>query len=128
MKIYLLSSHKDFDPVKEALQQLAIKLSLQIYQADYFNTDHLIVSQIVDSIKSCDVIVADISHENANVYFELGIAHSFGKPSIIVSNTDNFSRVSILASRFYKYENTAPGIKNLAFRFEKILSDKQSID
>jgi hypothetical protein len=128
MKIYLSTNYRNLNPVKEALEMISGKLNLELYQADYFNIEEQIVPQIIETIKKSDVVVADISNENPNIYYEVGIAHSMGKPVILVSQTNNFNRFSLLSYRFYNYDIDSKGIKNLSFRLEQILSDSNELN
>jgi len=128
MKIYLSTNYKTLNPVREALEMISSDLNIELYQADYFNIEERIVPQIIETIKKSDVVVADISNENPNIYYEVGIAHSMGKPVILVSQTNNFNRFSLLSYRFYNYDIDSKGIKNLSFRLEQILSDSNELN
>jgi hypothetical protein len=49
-----------------------------------------VIDQIWRGINAADVLVAELTTKNANVFFELGIAHALQKPVILVSsNQDN---------------------------------------
>lgn len=128
MKIYLSTNYRTLNPVREALEMISGRLNIELYQADYFNIEEQIVPQIIETIKKSDVVVADISNENPNIYYEVGIAHSMGKPVILVSQTNNFNRFSLLSYRFYNYDIDPNGIKNLSFRLEQILSDNNELN
>lgn len=59
-------------------------------RADEIYSHRRIISDIWDSIKSTRVILAELTGKNANVLYELGLAHALGKPVIIVtSNLDD---------------------------------------
>lgn len=128
MKIYLSTNYRTVNPVREALELISNRLHLQIFQADYFNIEEQIVPQLIETIKKSDVVIADISNESPNIYYEVGIAHSAGKPVILVSQTNNFNRFSLLSYRFYNYDIDSKGIKNLSFRLEQLLSDSSELD
>lgn len=128
MKIYLSTNYRNFSPVQEALDMITNRLNIQLFRADYFNIEEQIVPQIIETIKKVDVVIADISNENPNIYYEVGIAHSLGKPVVLVSQTNNFNRFSLLSYRFYNYEIDPKGIKNLSFRLEQILSNKDELN
>lgn len=128
MKIYLATNYRTLNPVRQALDNLSNRLNIQLFQADYFNIEEQIVPQIIESIKQADIVIADISNESPNIYYEVGIAHSLGKPVIIVSQTNNFNRFSVLSYRFYNYDINPEGIKNLSFRLEQILSNPSEIN
>ena len=42
-----------------------------------------IVEAIWDEIRASEIIVSDITDFNPNVFYELGIAHAFGKTTIL---------------------------------------------
>ncbi len=44
------------------------------------------VDEILQRIRASDVVIADITLKNPNVMFELGIAHTVGKPLILLVN------------------------------------------
>jgi hypothetical protein len=48
-----------------------------------------ILSQIYDQIKHADLLVADMTGRNANVFYEVGYAHGLGKDVIFVTNNSD---------------------------------------
>jgi hypothetical protein len=46
-----------------------------------------ILPHVVDLIVRARLVIANISGRNANVYYELGIAHALGKPTILLSRS-----------------------------------------
>lgn len=42
--------------------------------------------KVMDAIERCDALVADISEDNPNVTYEIGIAHTLGKPVVFISH------------------------------------------
>lgn len=128
MKIYLSTNYKTINPVREALEMISGRMHLELFQADYFKIEEQIVPQIIETIKKVDVVVADISNENPNIYYEVGIAHSLGKPVVLVSQTKSFNTFSLLSYWFYNYSTDPIGIKNLSFILEQILSDNEELN
>jgi len=92
---------------------------------DIFNTGSL-MQDIADSIRESAVVIADLSDKNANVFYELGIAHAFHKRVILLTQNDDDIPSDLKAYRYYKYNvNNTDGINN----FENILKNlKNSID
>ncbi|WKV12647.1 hypothetical protein [Marivirga harenae] len=128
MKVYISSNYRQIDPISRALEVVQNRISLQILRTDYFNIEEQVVPQIIETIERADVVIADISNENPNIYYEVGVSHALGKPVIFVSQTDNFNRFSLLSYRFYQYEIDESGINNLAFRLEKIIGDSKELE
>jgi hypothetical protein len=128
MKVYISTNYRTFNPVRESLEMISGVMNLELFQADYFNIEEQIVPQLIESIKKVDVVVADISNESPNIYYEIGIAHASGKPVILVSQTNNFNRFSLLSYRFYNYSIDSKGIKNLSFSLKEILSNRDELN
>ncbi|HEV2757708.1 MAG TPA: hypothetical protein VG318_18255 [Actinomycetota bacterium] len=74
--------------LREPLTERRLRLS----RSDEDPTPGTVSEQIVRSIVNARVVIADLTGRNPNVYYELGIAHSFGKPLIIlVDSTENLA-------------------------------------
>ena len=65
----------------------------------------MLLDKIIDSIKNADLIIADISGRNPNVFYELGIAQTLGKEVILITK-DAISEVptDIKGFEFIRYE------------------------
>jgi len=65
-------------------------LGLTIKRGDNFNTDVPIMSDVWAAINHARVIIADCTGNNPNVFYELGIAHTLGKKTLLlVQNIDD---------------------------------------
>jgi len=47
-----------------------------------------IMNQVWQDIRRSDVIVADLTEQNPNVFYEMGLAHALGKPIIMIKQTN----------------------------------------
>lgn len=43
-----------------------------------------------DAIQGADLVVADVSKSNSNVFYELGFAHALRKPTILLADSGSF--------------------------------------
>lgn len=57
----------------------------EVFRADDLLNQQNILNDIVESIAASDLIVADLTGSNPNVYYELGIAHTLDKPTILIA-------------------------------------------
>lgn len=64
--------------VGKALQPLHI----EVEWAEEDDDRGLLTRRVINSIMNADLVVADLSLANANVYYEVGIAHAYGKPCV----------------------------------------------
>ena len=65
-----------------------------------------IIDDICNSILGADVVVADCTGQNPNVFYELGIAHTLGKDVILLTQSIDDIPFDISHLRFIEYENT----------------------
>ncbi len=78
------------------------EMNIQILRADDFNGNDIIVETIYKQIEEAELIIADTSHPNKNVFYEFGYAAANEKEIITIQNTDIdqglfFDRVHIRA-------------------------------
>lgn len=60
----------------------AIGEEFEVRRADNYPKTDLITNQVIQAIKNADLIVADLTDHNPNVFYELGVAHTFEKKVI----------------------------------------------
>jgi hypothetical protein len=65
-----------------------------------------ILSHIVTLMVKANIVIANIDGRNANVAYELGIAHAIGKPVIIVSRTLQQLPFDVQSKRIIVYSDT----------------------
>ena len=79
-------------------------------RSDKIDESGLITRQIVESILSANLIIADLTCSNANVFYELGMSHTIDTPTILLCQKNPEARVpfDIKDHRFifYDFENT----------------------
>ncbi|MBX7169262.1 MAG: hypothetical protein K1X74_23215 [Pirellulales bacterium] len=73
--------HADIDRI---LAAAADDCGLGYVRGDHSRRPGSVVSQIVEQIRNAAVVVADISDQNPNVFYELGIAHQLLGPERVV--------------------------------------------
>jgi hypothetical protein len=66
------------------IEPCAANAGLQALRADKDPTPGTITTQIVRHIVDAAVVIADLTGRNPNVYYELGVAHSFARPVILL--------------------------------------------
>ena len=64
-----------------------------------------ILAHVVSLITSARLIIANISTRNANVFYELGIAHALNKPTILVSRSLNDAPFDIKSNRIVVFRS-----------------------
>lgn len=80
--------HPDFENAYADIRETCQSLKLTAMRSDeeYIQTD--ILKHVIKCIVEARAIIANIDGRNANVFYELGIAHALNKPTILVSKVD----------------------------------------
>lgn len=65
-----------------------VAAGLDAYRVDHDASVEVPITSIEDGIRNSAICLADISEDNANVWFELGYALALGRPVVMVCSTD----------------------------------------
>jgi hypothetical protein len=81
-----------FDPALKPVYEDHIvsvirELKLTVGRADDFFTNGHIMGEVWTAINQADIIIADCTNRNPNVFYEVGIAHAMGKQTILMVQT-----------------------------------------
>jgi hypothetical protein len=112
----------ELNPVyKGSLKGACQRMRLSIERADDIFSSGELVQDIWNGIVNCFAVVADCSGRNPNVFYELDIAHTLGKPVILITQ-DNVP-VDIEPFRYIRYENSLAGRRSLSRIMFKTLTE-----
>ena len=67
------------------IRPAALAAGFDVVRADDLHTSQNILRDIVGSISNADLVIADLTNNNPNVFYELGIAHALNKPVILLA-------------------------------------------
>ncbi len=80
------------------------KFQIHVERGDHNILTKPIMEKILDQITESDIVIADITGGNPNVFYELGIAHSIGKPVIFLTQDDpSEAPVDVRPFEYIKY-------------------------
>jgi hypothetical protein len=96
-----------FQRVRDAIVSTASACGFAVEVSKELGTPGLITDQIWHGIRRADVVVADISGNNPNVFYELGLAHALGKEVVIAAQGIERPPFDVSTSRLLRYDLTA---------------------
>lgn len=70
---------------REVIEPTCAEFGYRVVRADEFHHSGLIIRDITQSIARASLVIADITPDNPNVYYELGFAHGAGTETILLS-------------------------------------------
>jgi hypothetical protein len=116
-----------FDAVKTSLQDLNVR----VHRADEFSISSPIIDDIISNIMSADFIIADLTTQNPNVLYELGLGHVLKDDVILITQTIESVPFDVTHLRLIVYTHTLEGLQTLGSRLRqsvRMLRCKRQVD
>jgi hypothetical protein len=115
--LLLMPFGKDFQKVHTQLKKVLSgpDLNLDCVRADDVSRGGHILEDILQGIEEAEIIVADLTGRNPNVFYELGLVHTRKEVSrvILIDQSGTQLPFDIGPYRCISYESSADGFKNL---------------
>ena len=125
----LMSFAPEFTPVyKEHITSVATGVGLTVGRADDFFTAHAVMRDVWTAVCRTRVLIADCTGRNPNVFYEIGMAHTVGKPVILITQSESDVPFDLRHIRYIQYSYTPPGMRmfeaTLAETIRDVLVDR----
>lgn len=82
-----------------------------------------ITKDIIEKLFSASIVFADLTDSNPNVMYELGVRHTFKKPSVMVKTKRSEIPFDVNDYNVFEYEYTPKGLENLKSHLRTIIED-----
>ena len=92
-----------------------------VRRADDFHLSTDILIDILRSIETSDIIIADLTGENANVFYELGYAHHVQMEKVILISQEPKNPFDVGLKRTIFYAPDTEGLINLQKELIKLI-------
>ena len=124
-----------FGPEYESVYRQLIKptaepFGLKVLRADDIYSPGVITEQIRAAIHQSVICIVDITGKNPNVLYELGIAHTLGKPTILLTQSVEQIPFDLRAFRvvIYDIKKISKARENLAGTIQEILGKRRLVE
>lgn len=97
-------------------------LGFTVERADEIFGTQPIIEDIWDGINSSEIVIADVTNRNPNVMYEIGMAHTVGKPVVIVTQNIEDVPFDLKHHRCILYSYTPKGCTVLEEKLSGTLS------
>jgi nucleoside 2-deoxyribosyltransferase len=117
---------EELEPIFRIIKESGERVGLRVMRADEMVAPGRITDQISEAISRAGLIVADITGQNPNVLFEVGMASSLGKNILMISQERERIPFDVAGQRVIFYENTMKGARSL--REDLVAAMKQATE
>ena len=81
--IMSFSDHPELEDAYDSIKEVCTELGFDASRVDESNKEERIIPMIEEGIRNCAFVIADVTEERPNVYYELGLADGHGKRKIV---------------------------------------------
>lgn len=108
----------------DVIKPVVESYELECVRADEFYTSSPIIKDIIDSIKESYIIIAEITPDNPNVFYEIGYAHAINKPTILLCDKKREKLpFDVSGFRTLFYENSIGGKNKVERDLKKFIEN-----
>lgn len=111
---------------KEVIQRQAENAGFDVFRIDQKAGPGIIFQDIQREIEQAEIVIAEITPANPNVFYELGYAHALQKPTILLARRESQLPFDVRSYRVVFYNDTIGGKaeveQNLRNHLDAILS------
>jgi hypothetical protein len=113
-----------FDAIyTEVIQPVCAEMDMDVFRADEVYESSVILKDIIAGLLDSTVVVAEISPENPNVFYELGYAHARGKPTILLAQRGRKLPFDVSGYRTIFYDDSIGGKRTVEDLLRKHLQN-----
>jgi hypothetical protein len=116
----LMPFDSQFQPLyDDHIKPTVTRSGLRCERADDIRGTTLITWDIWERINRARFLIADLTDQNSNVFYELGLAHALSKDVVLITQSMDFVPFDLKTIRCIVYDFTPRGIQ----KFEKTLAE-----
>lgn len=117
----MMPFHSSFDGVYASIETACQRAGLECSRADRVWEDATIIQDIFSLIFRSRIVVADLSDSNPNVLYEVGIAHTLGRPVVPIAREPVSRPFDIAHHRVLGYDPSEADLVRMATQLESRL-------
>jgi uncharacterized protein YbaR (Trm112 family) len=124
----LMPFDQELKPVfEDHVKPVAERAGLTVGRADDFFSTQSIVREVWSAIVYARLVLADCTGRNPNVFYEIGIAHTLGKNTVLVAQSIDDVPFDLRHLRVIVYEYTPRGMTAFEKQLSATLGGPQSL-
>ena len=122
------SARRELEDLYNVYKDCFSKFGISAIRADEIEHQETITEKTIEKIKRAEFLLADVSGERPNVYYEVGYAHALGRKVILYRSNETKLHFDLAGYNCPVYENLSSLRKLLIGRLEHMTNRKPTND
>ena len=114
----------ELEDIRTGIKEVFGEFGIEVVAADEIEHEEAITDRILAEIEGREFLIADLTHERPNVYYEIGHAHALSRRVILVRKKGTKLHFDVAHRNCPEYEN-ATGLKRLLRRRLEAVTNKR---
>lgn len=106
---------------KHLIEPICKKYKLGSVRLDHINNSGSITEELIKNLKQSDLVIADLTDHNPNVFFEIGYRTALDLPIIHLIHKDYNIPFDVTTIKTYKYDLSLDNTEDLKYQLSNII-------
>jgi hypothetical protein len=112
-----------FDQTYRKIREVAEAIGMECRRADNIWEHNTVIQDVISLIDRSAIVVCDCTGKNANVFYEAGIAHAFGREVVLITQNPDDIPFDLRHHRYLQYLGNTEGVQRLGEELSPRLVD-----